>query len=204
MRGAVSVGSKTMYNKRVPEHGDWSTGSNVVNVNHRIPVELNPAPNERVRLTVDVWEADEGGDDHLGKWTHDLSAATGCGLRENGGIFRSGDFSRISSITAAHQPIVDVNQLSATDMFWGIKNVGTPSLSHATYAAAFWDVDYESDWWDGVPDVAFNAIVLPPPMNGPDATDWRARVRISGTGWACWPGDAARRGGGARRRSGRS
>jgi hypothetical protein len=106
-----------MYNKRVPEHGDWSTGSNVVNVNHRIPVELNPAPNERVRLTVDVWEADEGGDDHLGKWTHDLSAATGCGLRENGGIFRSGDFSRISSITAAHQPIVDVNQLSATDMF---------------------------------------------------------------------------------------
>jgi hypothetical protein len=162
LKVAVSVGSKTVYNKRVPEHGDWSTGSDVVDVNHRIPVDLNPAPNEKVRLTVDVWEADEDGDDHLGKWTHDLSAATGWGLRENGGIFKSGDFSGINSITAAHQPIVNINQLSNTDMFWGIGNFGTPSLSHATYAAAFRDVDNESDWWDPTDwlDAAFFELVV--------------------------------------------
>jgi LGFP repeat len=162
MKVTVSVGSKTVYNKRVPEDGDWSTGSNVVDVNHRIPVDLSPAPNEKVRLTIDVWEADEGGDDHLGKWTHDLSAATGWGLRENSGAFKSGDFSRINSITAAHQPIVDMNRLSATDMFWGIKNFGTPSLSHATYAAAFLDVDNESDWWDPTDwlDAAFFELVV--------------------------------------------
>ncbi len=73
---------------------------------------------------------------------------TAGGLTENGGILNSGPFSKINSITAAVQPVVDFASLSDTEKFWGVANRGTEDLSYQQYAAAFSDVDSDTEWWD--------------------------------------------------------
>jgi len=143
----VKDGSAVVYDKRHPSSGDWG-GQNTKDVNLNIPVTLTPDPARTVTFSVDVREADPGNDDHLGKWTKTLNAANGWGLLENGGIFDSGSFSKIRSITASVKPVVDISALSDTQMFWGIDNDGTDDLSYLQYASAFSDVDSETEWWD--------------------------------------------------------
>jgi hypothetical protein len=101
-----------------------------------------------VTLEITVFDSDPGGDDRLGRWTHVLKAADGWGLGTDNGVFRSGSFGKVNSITAAHQPVVDKAALSDVQMFWGVANQGTPRLTWSQYAEAFSDVDNDRDWWD--------------------------------------------------------
>lgn len=143
----VMDGPQVVYNERLPSSGDWG-GDNIVDVNFTIPVVITPNAAKTVTLSIDVWEADPGSDDHLGKWTKVLDASNAWGLAENGGILNSGGFSKINSISAAVQPAVDLASLSDTEKFWGVANQSTDDLSYSQYAAAFSDVDSETEWWD--------------------------------------------------------
>jgi len=140
-------GPQVVYDRRRPSSGDWG-GDNIVDVDFTIPVVITPNAAKTVTLSIDVWEADPGADDHLGKWTKILDASNGWGLTESGGILNSGPFSKINSITAAVQPVVDIASLSDTEKFWGVTNQGTDDLSYQQYAAAFSDVDSDTEWWD--------------------------------------------------------
>jgi hypothetical protein len=148
LRITLRQGSTEVFSGRVPQSGDWSTGSNIVDVDYEIPVTLYPAPNENVTLQVSVFDSDTGRDDHLGKWVHTLTASDGWGLGTNNGIFKSGSFDEVNSITAAHQPQVPLDQFDDVQLFWGVKNQGTESLTYSQYAEAFTDVDNDSDSWD--------------------------------------------------------
>jgi len=148
----VFEGSQRRYNKRLPSRGDWD-GNNTKDVNHTVPIVLTPRPGVTFTLLVDVWDSDGGapfggGDDHLGKWTKVLNAANAWGLRDNDGILNSGSFSKIRSITAAVQPVVDVSSLTDVQKWWSVENRGTPSVSYPQYGAAFSDVDDNREWWD--------------------------------------------------------
>ena len=143
----VMDGPQVVYDQRRPSSGDWG-GDNIVDVNFTIPVVITPNAAKTVTLSIDVWESDPFSDDHLGKWTKVLDASNGWGLTENGGILNSGEFSKINSITAAVQPLVDLASLTDVEKFWGVKNQGTDDISYAQYAAAFSDVDSETEWWD--------------------------------------------------------
>jgi hypothetical protein len=101
-----------------------------------------------VTYSVDVWEADPGDDDHLGKYTKVLNAANAWGLREGNGVFNSGSFSKINSITSSIKPDIDPRSLTETEKFWGVRNQGTPNISWQQYASAFRDVDSDTEWWD--------------------------------------------------------
>lgn len=147
----VMDGSKVVYNKKHPSRGDWG-GRNIVDVNLNIPIIITPNAKKTVTLIVDVWESDKGapfggGDDHLGKWTKQLTMANGWGLRENGGILNSGSFSKINSIKVSVKPQVDIKSLSESEKFWGVVNRGTDNLSYQQYASAYSDVDSEPEWW---------------------------------------------------------
>lgn len=143
----VMDGPSVVYDRRRPSSGDWG-GDNIVDVNFTIPVVITPNAAKTVTLSIDVWEADPFSDDHLGKWTKVLDASNGWGLAENGGILNSGGFGKINSISAAVQPVVDLASLTDIEKFWGVENRGTDDLSYAQYAAAFSDVDSETEWWD--------------------------------------------------------
>jgi hypothetical protein len=143
----VMDGPHVVYDARRPSSGDWG-GDNIVDVDFTIPVVITPNVGEAVTLSIDVWEADPGNDDHLGKWTKVLDVSNGWGLSENGGILNSGGFASINSISAAVQPVVDPATLTDSEKFWGVANQGTDDLSYSQYAAAFSDVDSETEWWD--------------------------------------------------------
>ncbi len=143
----LKEGSRTLYNKRHPSSGDYG-GRNIIDLNLTIPSVITPNSNKTVTLIVDVWEADPGNDDHLGKWTKILNMANGWGLRENGGILNSGSFSKVNSIRASVKPQVNIASLSETEKFWGTRNRSTNDLSYQQYASAFSDVDSDTEWWD--------------------------------------------------------
>jgi hypothetical protein len=155
----VKDGGTTVYDKRHPSSGAWE-GKNVKDVNLEVPVTLNPS--KPITFIVDVWESDVDSDDHLGKWTKVLDASNGWGLRENSGIFNSGSFSDIRSITASIKPMVNIASLSESQKFWGVANQSTDDLSYQQYASAFSDVDSDTEWWDATDwlDKAFYELVV--------------------------------------------
>jgi hypothetical protein len=167
IRVTVKAGPNLIYNQRHPPSGDMD-GHNVVDFNINIPNTIVPnSPGLVVTFGVDVWESDGGapfggGDDHLGVYSHDLTMANAWGLRENQGIFNSGAFAMINSITWSVKPQVNVSLLSETEKFWGVQNRGTSQISKAQYAAAFRDVDSEPEWWDVTDwlDAAFYELVV--------------------------------------------
>ncbi len=152
-RVTLTVGGTVVYNQRHPSSGDFG-GNNSRNLNLTIPNVVVPnAPGKTVRLTIDVWESDDGapfggGDDHLGFYSHDLTMADGWGMRTNTGIFESGHFSMVNNISWSVKPQVDFARLTETEKFWGVTNQGTATISYAQYASAFRDVDSDSEWWD--------------------------------------------------------
>ncbi|WP_328442845.1 LGFP repeat-containing protein [Amycolatopsis sp. NBC_00438] len=149
LRVRVRQNSRELYSARLPgENQDWSTGNNAVDVNTPIAVTIDPVPGDTVTLEVTVFDSDTGTDDRLGRWTHILTAADGWGLGTDDGVFRSGAFGKVNSITAAHQPVVDTAALTDVQMFWGVDNEPTPRLTWSQYAEAFSDVDNDRDWWD--------------------------------------------------------
>lgn len=142
-------GSRMVYDKRHPSSGEWG-GRNIKDVNLTIPNVIMPnAPNKLVVFSVDVWDDDGwNSNDHLGKYTKNLNAANAWGLRDNNGVYNSGAFSKINSITWSVKPLVDPKSLSETEKFWSVINAGTPKITYQQYASAFRDVDSEREWWD--------------------------------------------------------
>ena len=146
----VEEGGRTVYSQRHPRDGDWS--GNIVEVNLAIPPLIVPnRPDKTVVFTVDVWESDPGNDDHLGKYRKRLGPENAWGFRKEEGVFNSGPVDKIRNILWSVKPQVDISALSEPEKFWATKNIGTPVIPYQRYAAAFRDVDSESEWWD-IPD----------------------------------------------------
>ena len=146
----IVVGGKVVYSRRHPESGDWSGNNFEMDV--KIPLVITPrSPSDIVVLSVDAWEADEGNDDHLGKYTKELGPANAWGFRQNQGVFKTAAFGKVRTMLWAVQPVVDISTLSEPQKFWGVKNKSTPVISYQKYASAFHDVDSAPEWW-GVTD----------------------------------------------------
>lgn len=149
----VEDNGHVFHAERIPGSGD-SDGHNVFNINR--PLDLGPqgiVPNRVdciIKLTMDIWDSDwPDDDDHLGYYEHVLDMSNAWGLRGNrAGLFDSGGFDNINHITWSVSPRVNEALLDDNQRWWGVKNRGTNELSWAQYAAAFSDVDSETEWWD--------------------------------------------------------
>lgn len=143
-------GSRTIYNKRFPVNGDYG-GHNVINPMITFPVEIMPNKvNQRISFSVDIRDSDPGNDDHLGKNTTVLSPANAWGYRQSNLVFNQ-SFSKISSFLWSIRPKININSLTEQEKWWNFDNFKTSTLSRSQYAAAFRDVDSETEWWD-IPD----------------------------------------------------
>jgi hypothetical protein len=139
---------RTLFSARHPSSGDFD-GNNNVNVNLTLPPVITPdSPNDAVTLSVDIWEADPGDDDHMGAYSKVLGPANAWGLRDNGGVYNTGRFGKVKTLTWSVKPDVNAALLSDTERFWGATNTGTDLVPYNRYAAAFRDVDSEPEWWD--------------------------------------------------------
>lgn len=153
LRTTIDDNGHEIFRQRFPNTGDFSN-RNIVNIDTNLSQVIIPnSPSRVIKFTVDVWESDSGapfggGDDHLGIYNKTLNMANAWGLRENSGIFNSGAFSMINSITWSVKPQVNAALLSDAEKWWAVANRGTPTISKPQYAAAFRDVDSEPEWWD--------------------------------------------------------
>jgi len=153
LRAFIRDNGAEILNKRFPNSGDYD-GKNIVDINSTLGTTIVPnSPNRNIRFTVDIWESDGGapfggGDDHLGTYNKDLNMANAWGMDQNNGIYNTGSFQGLNSITWSVKPQVNPNLLTTSQKWWGVKNQGTSTISYANYAAAFRDVDSESEWWD--------------------------------------------------------
>lgn len=149
----VEDNGHVIHAERIPGSGD-SDGQNVYGINRTL--NLGPAgivPNRVdcvIKLTMDIWDSDwPDDDDHLGYFSHVLDMANAWGLRGNrGGLFNSGGFDNINTVTWSVSPRVNEALLDDNQRWWGVKNRGTNELSWPQYAAAFTDVDSDTEWWD--------------------------------------------------------
>jgi hypothetical protein len=153
LRTVIEDNGHEIFRQRFPNSGDFS-GKNVVDINANLSQVIVPnSPSRIIKFTVDVWESDSGapfggGDDHLGIYSKVLNMANAWGMRENNGIFNSGSFSMINSITWSVKPQVNPALLTDAEKWWAVKNQGTATITKAQYAAAFKDVDSAPEWWD--------------------------------------------------------
>jgi hypothetical protein len=153
MYATIEDNGHVIHAERVPASGD-SDGHNIVDVSR--PFNLGPggivtnSPNCIIQFSLDVWDSDwPDDDDHLGDYHYTLNMANAWGLRGNpNGLFDSGSFDNINSITWSVSPHVDEALLSEREKWWGVKNIGTDQITHEQYAAAFSDVDSDTEWWD--------------------------------------------------------
>jgi len=148
----IKEGGHELLSVRYPPSGDFG-GNDIIDVNQSLPITLTPKLNSVFNVTFDIWESDGGapfggGDDHLGTYSHDLSAANGWGLRDNQGILNTGHFEKVNSFAWSIQPVVNEAALTEAQKWWGVQNIGTPELTYAQYGAAFRDVDPDPEWWD--------------------------------------------------------
>lgn len=149
----VEDNGHVIHAERIPGSGD-SNGRNVYTINR--PLNLGPqgvVPNRVdciVKLTLDIWDSDwPDDDDHLGYHERVLDMSNAWGLRGNrSGLFDSGGFDNVNSVTWSVSPRVNEALLDDNQRWWGVKNRGTAELGWSQYAAAFSDVDSDTEWWD--------------------------------------------------------
>jgi hypothetical protein len=153
LKAILKDNGSEIHSQRIPNSGD-SDGHNVFDFNTTIGATIVPnSPNRNINVCFDIWESDGGapfggGDDHLGTYNKALNMANAWGMRENNGVFNTGAFQSINSITWSVQPQINENLLSTTQRWWGVQNKSTATLSYNQYAAAFRDVDSDPEWWD--------------------------------------------------------
>jgi hypothetical protein len=153
MYATIEDNGYVIHSERIPSSGD-SDGNNIYDVEKTF--DLGPAgivpdnPNRVIKFSLDVWDSDwPDDDDHLGEYSYTLSMANAWGFRGNpAGLFNSGGFDNINSITWAVSPHINEALLTETQKWWGVQNTGTNPLTWDQYAAAFNDVDSETEWWD--------------------------------------------------------
>ncbi len=153
MHATIEDDGHVIHAERLPSSGD-SNGNNIYTVNKTFavgPAGIVPnSPNRVVKFSLEIWDSDwPDGDDHLGDYSYTLSMANAWGVRDNPtGLFNSGSFDNINSITWSVSPRVDEGRLTEAQKWWGVANRGTSSLTYQQYASAFRDVDSDSEWWD--------------------------------------------------------
>ena len=168
-RVLVEDNGHQLLNARYPSSGSYA-GHDIYDFNHALDLTLTPNNiGSNVKVTFDIWESDSGtafggGDDHLGTYSYTLKAENAWGMRIDHGNQNTGSFPKVdpkvNSITWAVQPAnVNVNALTDTQRWWGVKNRPTTELTYGQYGAAFPDVDPSP----GVSD---------PQDWGKDAFDW--------------------------------
>ena len=153
MHATIEDNGHVIHSERLPSSGD-SDGHNIYTVNKTF--DLGPSgivpnsPSRVITFSLDIWDSDwPDDDDHLGEFSHTLSMANAWGVRDNpSGLFDSGSFDNINSITWAVSPRVDEALLTDAQKWWGVRNKGTDSISWQQYASAFRDVDSDTEWWD--------------------------------------------------------
>jgi hypothetical protein len=142
-----------LHSERIPASGD-SDGNNIYDVEKTF--DLGPGgivpntPDRIITFGLDVWDSDwPDDDDHLGEYEYTLDMSNAWGFRGNpSGLINSGAFDNINSITWAVSPHVDESALTERQKWWSVTNRGTDSLTWHQYAAAFSDVDSDTEWWD--------------------------------------------------------
>src|SRR6266542_1408348 len=153
MYATIEDNGHVIDSERIPTSGD-SDGNNIYDVEKtfdRGPAGIVPnSPNRFIKFSLDVWDSDwPDDDDHLGEYNYTLSMANAWGFRGNPtGLFNSGAFDNINSITWAVSPHIDEKLLTEKQKWWGVTNRGTDPLTWNQYASAFSDVDSETEWWD--------------------------------------------------------
>ncbi|HEV8139078.1 MAG TPA: hypothetical protein VGP81_04860 [Pyrinomonadaceae bacterium] len=153
MHASIEDNGHVIHSERIPSSGD-SDGHNIFDVNKTFNLGPNGivpnSPSRVIRFTLDIWDSDwPDGDDHLGFFDHTLEMANAWGMRGNpSGLFNSGSFDNINSITWSVAPRINEALLTESQRWWGVQNRGTDPLTYAQYASAFRDVDSETEWWD--------------------------------------------------------
>ncbi|MGY5851375.1 LGFP repeat-containing protein [Salegentibacter sp. F14] len=157
----IKEGSNTLYNKRHPSNGDYGD-HNVINPNITFPVTITPNKiTMKIGFGIDIRDSDPGNDDHLGKHTTILSAANAWGYNQTNLVFDQ-SFSKIKSFLWSIRPQIDISSLSEDEKWWEFDNFRTPKISKNQYAAAFRDVDSETELWDlddGLKNLYYNLVV---------------------------------------------
>lgn len=150
MHASIEDNGHVIHAERIPSSGD-SDGDNIYTVNKTFSLGIVPNSASRViRFTLDIWDSDwPDGDDHLGFFDFTLSMANAWGFRGNpSGLFNSGSFDNINSITWSVAPRVNEASLTESQRWWGVQNQGTDPITYEQYASAFSDVDSDTEWWD--------------------------------------------------------
>lgn len=146
----VKKGSTVLHHKRYPNSGNYPE-RNVASPNLTLPVEIIPNKiNQSYSFFIDVRDKDDffgGSDDKLGNMTTVLSAANAWGFGQSNLVFKQ-SFSRVKTLLWSIRPKININSLTEVEKWWNFKNFTTASLSRNQYAAAFRDVDSETEWWD--------------------------------------------------------
>ena len=153
MHATLEDDGHVIHSERIPSSGD-SDGNNIYDVEKKF--DLGPAgivpndPNRIIRFSLDVWDSDwPDDDDHLGEYTYTLSMANAWGLRGNlAGLFNSGGFDNIKSITWAVSPRIDEQNCCRKNRSGGASKTRGSIRSRGTSTPAFSDVDSETEWWD--------------------------------------------------------
>ncbi|KAF1993327.1 hypothetical protein P154DRAFT_582922 [Amniculicola lignicola CBS 123094] len=156
----VFKGNEQVFFRRWPDQGDLG-GRNNRDINFRIPNVFTPTVFDSYRLSIDVWDSDQGapfggGDDKLGTWNKTLDASNAWGMKDGAGWMNSGAIDKIINIVAIVQPEVNIASLSEVQKWWGFRNRGFDPVDYQTYARAFRDVDSDPetldprDWLDGL------------------------------------------------------
>lgn len=163
-RICVGVNGNRVFDRKIPEGPTCFPSANIRDLNYTVPYAITPNnPHLKVDLEVQVWESDAGtplagGDDHLGTIRRSLTMANAWGLRESAnGLFSAGAESGpwMNRLDYSLKPVVG----SATPLdFWGVQNRGTAALEWGEYAAAFADVDPESEFDLGILDDGLKAL----------------------------------------------
>lgn len=140
-----------LFDTRFPESGDYG-GHNIIDLKQTLQITIVPnSPLIKIEVIIEVWDRDGGlgfNDAHLGKYSKMLNIDNAWGMYENNGVFDSGSFDNINSISWAVHPVINEDKLTNIQKWWGVKNVGTPTISYNQYAAAFRDVDSKTEFWD--------------------------------------------------------
>ena len=153
MHANIEDNGTVIHSERIPSSGD-SNGNNIYTVNKTFNLGPNGivpnSPSRIIRFTLDIWDSDwPDDDDHLGFFDRTLNMANAWGFRGNpSGLFNSGSFDNINSITWSVAHRIDESKLTESQRWWGVQNRGTDPITHNQYASAFSDVDSDTEWWD--------------------------------------------------------
>jgi hypothetical protein len=153
LHAKIDDNGTSLFAKRFPGSGD-TDGNNIFEINQVL--DVGPAgivpnrPDCNIRIRMEIWDSDwPDDDDYLGTFDRTLNMANAWGLRDNAfGLFDTGAFDKINSVTWSVSPVVDIASLTDAQLWWGVRNKGTDSITPTQYAAAFSDVDSDPDWWD--------------------------------------------------------